>query len=68
MYLVKGYNSSVMFFENQEIPVLITVTGIDNIDDSSNTYKDVLNVYSIFDFKSAVLDAEYAFNVRFFFL
>lgn len=44
---------------------MLTVKGIDSIDDISNTFKDVDIVYNFFDFKSSILDYSYAFNVTF---
>ena len=49
--------------EFQETLVLMTVKGIDNIDDVQNTFKDVNNIYSYYDFRSIILDYDYAFNV-----
>jgi hypothetical protein len=43
---------------------MLTVKGITNIDDNLNSFDDVYNIYNYYDFRSIILDYNYAFNVN----
>jgi hypothetical protein len=45
---------------------MATVNGIAFIDDDSNSFKNVSNIYNYYDFRSTIFDREFAFNVNLF--